>query len=259
MLRKITSPLFNQSYIDTGDGHVVILLHGLFGNLYMWKPVVDALKDEYRVVVPRLPIFDLPIEHTNVKYLVKILRDYMEWNKFSDVTLVGHALGGQVALLYTHLYPADVKKLVLTGGAGLFENSPFLDSPPPEAFKYDYVKSKVKDAFYQKSFASDLLVHEVYATVQNIPKRLTLSTLARSSRQVGVSTFLNKIDQPVLMIWGLEDKITPPEVALHFHDFLYNSEIKFIKNSGHLPMLEQPDEFVTYLILFLKGVSKRYY
>src|SRR5882757_3021023 len=160
-MRKSNPPLFNQTYIDTGDGPCVVLLHGLFGNLRMWKNVIDELKKDYRVIVPRLPIFELPIEHTNIKFLAKVLHDYLDWNQITDVTLVGHAIGGQVALMYTNLHPSNVRKIVLTGSSGLFENSPFLKTEAT-AGTYTFVDEKVREVFYDKAFVPGKLIKEVY-------------------------------------------------------------------------------------------------
>jgi len=251
-MRQNNPPLFNQTYIDTGDGPSVVLLHGLFGNLRMWKNVIDRLKKDYRVIVPRLPIFELPIEHTNIKFLAKVLHDYLDWNQITDVTLVGHAIGGQVALMYADLHPSNVRKIVLTGSSGLFENSPFLKAKASAA-TYTSVDEKVREVFFDKAFIPGKLIKEVYETVQNIPKRMALGELARSSKQSSVSPFLGRLTHPVLLIWGLNDLITPPEVALHFHDLLPNSELKFIDQCGHLPMIEQSGQFNDHLLDFLSG------
>lgn len=254
-MKRVNPPIYNQYYINTGDGPTVILLHGLFGNLNMWLPLVNTLKKEHRVIIPRLPIFDLPVEHTNIKYLVQVLHEFIEWNKLTNVTLVGHAIGGQVALWYAHLYGSNVRKIVLSGSAGLFENSPFISEEYNPERDYNYVHEKVKDAFYQADLVPDQLIEEIYQAVQSIPKRLTLGTLARSSKSLSVSPILARLIQPVLLIWGLQDKITPPEVALHFHDLLFNAEVKFIDNCGHLPMVEHPEKFTEYVLQFLNRVE----
>src|SRR6185436_17127500 len=118
-MKRYDQPLYNQAYLHAGDGPVVLLLHGLFGNVAMWKPTVEALKSNYHVIIPRLPIFDLPVQQTNVKYLANVLHDFIETNELTDVTIVGHAFGGQVALLYAAQYSSNVKRIVLTGSSGL--------------------------------------------------------------------------------------------------------------------------------------------
>jgi len=251
-MTKLSAPIYNQTYINTGAGPVVILLHGLFGNFSLWKKTAEALADQYHVIVPRFPIFDLPIHNTNIKYLVRVLEEFIEWNQLKNVTLVGHAIGGQVALLFTYTHPTLVEKLVLTGSAGLFENSNFDEVTPSEINDYDFIQEKVREAFHEPEATPSHFVEEIYATVQNIPKRLTIGSFIRSSKRNSVTYFLNKIDHPILLLWGLEDRITPPEVAMHFHDYLQNSEIKFMEQCGHVPMVESPEEFNKHLLNFLK-------
>lgn len=244
-------PVYNQAYIDAGDGPVVILLHGLFGKLAMWKPAVEALRKNFRVVVPRLPIFDLPAERTNIHHLSDLLDQFIEYHRLRDVSLVGHAIGGQVALCYAHDHPRNVNRIVLTGSAGLFDSTDFQAATSADVSDYNYVDEQVRSAFFRSDEAPEALVDEIYATVQNVEKRENISSLIESSRQNGVEMFLNKLDHRVMLLWGLEDKITPPEVALHFHDFLQNSEVRFIEKTGHLPMVEEPELFSKHLLSFL--------
>jgi 2-hydroxy-6-oxonona-2,4-dienedioate hydrolase len=251
-MKHCNPPLYSQTYLNIGDGPVVILLHGLFGNLSMWKSTVDVLKSEFRVIVPRLPIFDLPIQHTNVKYLASILHEFIDWHQLSDVTLVGHAVGGQVVLLYAAQHPANVKKIVLTASSGLLENYPFVDGSTSRFDDLDTVQGQVESAFFEPDKTPMELVNDIYSMVRNIPKRLTLDTLSRSSRRSNVTSLLNQLDHSTLLVWGLDDKITPPDVALQFHDFLLNSEIKFIANCGHAPMIEQPEIFNHHVAEFVR-------
>ncbi|SHI03132.1 Pimeloyl-ACP methyl ester carboxylesterase [Chryseolinea serpens] len=245
-------PLYNQSFTNTGAGPVVILLHGLFGSNVMWKAVVNALKEDFKVIVPRLPLFELPVEQANIKHLAALLHEFIEWNQFTNVTLVGHALGGQVALLYAHLHPGNVHKLVLTASAGSKENSPVLNARNSTS-SYRDVHNKILEACYRSELISNELVDEIYTSVHNIPRRISLWNLALSSRRANVSSFLTTIRHPVLLIWGLQDKITPPEAALHFHDLLPNGRVKFIDKCGHMPMVEQAKEFNDHLLLFLRS------
>jgi 2-hydroxy-6-oxonona-2,4-dienedioate hydrolase len=251
-MRHSNPPLYNQSYLNIGHGPVVILLQGLFGNLGMWKSTIEALKDNFRVIVPRLPIFDLPIQHTNVKYLAKVLHEFIEWNELSNVTLVGHALGGQVALLYTAQHPANVRRIVLSASAGLLGKYPLADGPTSGFDDLEFVQEQVEAAFFEPGKTPVELVNDIFSTVKSIPKRITLDTLSRSSHQSNVASLLNRLDHATLLIWGLDDKITPPEMALHFHDFLLNSEIRFIEKCGHVPMIEQPETFNRHVLEFLR-------
>lgn len=241
---------YNQTYINTGEGQVVILLHGIFGNIHIWRPVVEALKNEFHVIVPRIPISDLPLEDANVKHIAQVLHKFIEYYQLQNVTLVGHAVGGQLALMYTHLYPANVRRLVLVSSAGLMERSPGLQDAVPVDFQA--LQEEIEEAFYLKEYLDDRIVEEIYEVTRDESKQAVIGEIARSSKRFRVSTFLNKIDHPVLLVWGLQDPISPPESALHFNDLLSNSEIKFIEECGHVPMLEKSEEFVKHLLAFLR-------
>lgn len=244
---------YHQTYINTGQGHVVILLHGIFGNIHIWKPVVDALKNDFQVIVPRLPLTELPLEDANVKHIAHVLHRFIEFHELKNVTLVGHAVGGQLALMYTHLYPANVRRLVLVSSAGLMERSPALRSEIPGDFQS--LQEEVEDAFFLKEYVSEKIVEEIYEVTRDESKQAVIGEIACSSKKYRVSTILNKIDHPVLLVWGLYDPISPPESALHFHDLLSNSEVKFIDRCGHVPMLEKAEEFNRHVLDFLKSAA----
>ncbi|MFN8337024.1 MAG: alpha/beta hydrolase [Cyclobacteriaceae bacterium] len=248
----VNSNSYYQTYINTGEGQVVILLHGIFGNVHIWKSVVEALRPSYRVVIPRIPLSDLPLEDANVKHIAHVLHEFVEHHELKNVILVGHAVGGQLALMYTHLYPSNVKKLVLVGSAGLMERAPL---PGSEPLDLQILQDEFEHAYYFKGHLLDKVAEDLCEVADDTSKHAAIEKIARSSRQYEVSTFLGKIDHPVLLVWGLHDPVSPPESALHFNDLLSNSEIRFIENCGHVPMVEKPDQFVTHLLSFLKPSS----
>ncbi|MGC4022910.1 MAG: alpha/beta hydrolase [Cyclobacteriaceae bacterium] len=247
----MNSVVFNQTLYNKGQGPVVILLNGLFGNYRLWSKTVTALQDHYHVVVPRLPIFEIPAQHSNLNYLVEALHSFIEWHKFKEVTLVGHAMGGQIALLYSYFNPEKVSNIVISGSTGIFESPLINKSLLSKEINKDFVHEMVSHAFYEENQLTEIFAEEIYLTVENIPNRLMIGSLIKSSIQNGLSHSLNEINTPTLLLWGLEDKISPPETALHFHDFLRYSELRFIKECGHVPMIEQPEIFNQHLISFL--------
>jgi pimeloyl-ACP methyl ester carboxylesterase len=249
-MNKVPANVYDQVYLDRGDGEVIVLLHGLFGNLSNWRSVVDHFSLKYRVIIPRLPIFEMPRGQANLEKLTDILQEFVEKRELKSITLVGNSLGGHLALMYALRHPAKVKRLVLTGSSGLFENT--TGNSFPRVKDYEYVRERVQHTFYKKDVVTKELVDEVYAAVQEMPKTLSLIGLARSAQQNNIGSSLHRINTPTLLIWGLEDTITPPNVALHFHDLLPQSQLKFIPDCGHVPMMEYPQLFNQYMDEFLK-------
>ena len=241
------------SYIDEGEGEVLLLLHGLMGALSNWGKVIEDFSKEYRVIVPVLPIYDLPLLTTGVKTMAKYVHKFIKYKRLTDVTLLGNSLGGHVALIYVLAHPAIVKSLVLTGSSGLYENA-FGGSFPRRGSR-DFIKEKVEYTFYDPKVATDELVDDVFRIINDRHSVIRLLAMAKSAIRHNMKKDLHKINIPVSLIWGRDDKITPPEVALEFHEELPDSELHWIDHCGHAPMMEQPAEFNRILKGFLEKIK----
>jgi 2-hydroxy-6-oxonona-2,4-dienedioate hydrolase len=235
---------------DVGEGEAIILLHGLFGNLSNWGKVVYEFSSTHRVIVPRLPFYSKPISSERLHDLVLYLKNFMDYHQLEKATLMGNSLGGHVSLLYAWQYPERVEKLVLAGSSGLFENS--FGGSFPRVRDYDYIKEKVHSTFYKREVVTPKLVDEVFETVQSRSKTMSIIGLARAAQRNNVSHKLSQVTCPTLLIWGLQDTVTPPEVALEFDEHLPNSDVVFIDHCGHVPMMEQPEIFNRYVRKFLE-------
>jgi len=241
------------SYIDEGEGEVLLLLHGLMGALSNWEQVIEKFSKQYRVIIPMLPIYDLPLLTTGVKSLSKYVHKFIVHKKLTDITILGNSLGGHVALIYCLAHPGVAKALVLTGSSGLYENA--FGGSFPRRENYEFVKEKVEYTFYDPATATKDLVDEVFATVNDRHRVIRILAMAKSAIRHNMSKEVHKIHIPVLLAWGRNDKITPPEVAEEFHKLLPDSELHWIDKCGHAPMMERPEEFNEILAGFLKKIK----
>ncbi len=239
-------------YIEEGQGDVLLLLHGLMGALSNWEAVILEFKKDYRVIVPILPIYDLPLLTTGVKSLAKHVHKFIKFKKLEQVVLLGNSLGGHVGLVLTTSHPEEIKAMILSGSSGLYENS--FGGSFPRRESYDFIKEKVEFTFYDPKTATKELVDEVFQTVNDRNRVIRILAMAKSAIRHNMAKDLNKITIPVCLIWGKNDRITPPEVAIEFHELLPNSELNWIDECGHAAMMEQPVEFNRYLRTFLKRV-----
>lgn len=238
-------------YIDEGSGDVLLLLHGLFGALSNWEGVVNHFKGNYRVVIPLLPIYEMPLKQAGLEGLQKFVEGFVSLKDFSQMSLVGNSLGGHVALMYTLANPTKVKKLVLTGSSGLFENS--MGGSFPKRGSYEYIKERVEYTFYNPETATKELVDEVFETTKSIPKCLRIVAIAKSAQRHNMAKEITRIKQPTLLVWGLNDTITPPHVAHEFNKLIPNSTLHFIDKCCHAPMMEHPEKFNVVLSRFLQN------
>jgi len=238
------------SYIDEGEGEVLLLLHGLMGALSNWDAVIRDFSREYRVIIPILPIYDLPLLTTGVKTLAKHVHRFITHMGLTDITLLGNSLGGHVGLIYCINHPQVVKSLVLTGSSGLYENA--FGGSFPRRESYDFVKEKVEYTFYDPKVATKELVDDVFQTINDRNRVIRILAMAKSAIRHNMAKDLHKIHIPVALIWGRNDKITPPEVAVEFNQLLPHSELYWIDQCGHAPMMEHPEEFNRLLKGFLE-------
>ncbi len=241
-------------FIEEGEGEPLILLHGLFGALSNFKDLIEFFRLHYKVVVPMLPLFELDILHTSVGGLAKFVHKFIEAQDYQNVHLLGNSLGGHVGLVHTLKHPDRLKSLILTGSSGLFENG--MGDSYPKRGDYEFIKKKTEMTFYKPDVASKELVDEVYEIVNNRIKAIKIIALAKSAIRNNLGDELSQIEIPTLLVWGNNDIITPPFVAKEFNKLITNSELYFIDNCGHAPMMEVPDEFNNILFEFLKKLNQ---
>ncbi|SDE04686.1 alpha/beta fold hydrolase [Riemerella columbipharyngis] len=241
-------PKFN--YIEEGKGEPIVLLHGLMGGLSNFDKMVDFFSAKgYRMLVPELPIYDLSIINTNLTAISKFVARFIKEEIGESVTIVGNSMGGHVGLILTLAKPELVSRLVLTGSSGLYEKS-FGDSFPRKSDK-EYIKRKTQEVFFDPDVATDELVDEVFAVVNDRMKGIKTVMLARSAIKHNMLKDLPLISCPTCIIWGKQDNVTPPEVAEDMHKYIPNSELFWIDKCGHAAMMERPEEFNEILYQWL--------
>ena len=229
-------------FLEIGDGKTVVILHGLMGGLSNFQGVTDYFPVKgYRVIIPMLPIYDLPLLKTNVKEFAKYVDQFISHMKLTDVILLGNSLGGHIGLLVSLLYPKNIKGLIITGSSGLYENS--MGESYPKREDREYMKKKCEEVFYDPNIATKTIVDEVFETVNNRKKLVKILTIAKSAIRHNMSKDLPKIKIPTAIIWGENDIVTPPEVGQDFHRLLPNSSLFWIEKCGHAPMMEHPNQF----------------
>lgn len=237
-------------FIEEGEGQVLMLLHGLFGALSNFRDLIEHFRQSHKVVVPMLPLLDLDLLHTSVGGLQKYVHKFIEHRKYDGIHLLGNSLGGHVALVHVLKSPDRIRSLILTGSSGLFENA--MGDTYPKRGDRDYIRKKTEFTFYDPAMATEELVNEVFEITNNRLKVIKIIALAKSAIRNNLGEELKEIKQPVCLIWGNNDNVTPPFVAEEFHKLLPHSELHFIDKCGHAPMMEVPLEFNRILDSFLE-------
>src|SRR5690606_32950946 len=146
---------------------------------------------------------------TGVKSLSKFLKKFVTHMNLDKFIIIGNSLGGHVGLMFVASNQSSVKSLILAGSSGLYENS--FGGSFPKRGSYDYIKEKIEFTFYDPKTATPELVDEVFATVNNRERVIRILAMAKSAIRHNMAKDLPKINVPVCIIWGKQDKVTPPD------------------------------------------------
>jgi pimeloyl-ACP methyl ester carboxylesterase len=237
------------SYIDKGEGDILLLLHGLFGMLSNWEGVINKFSSTNRIIIPLLPIYDMPLRQSGLEGLTAYVERFVDMMRLKNMSVMGNSLGGHIGLMYTLNNEDKVKNLILTGSSGLFENS--MGGSYPKRGDYNYIKERMGYTFYDPTTVGDEYVDELFEILKSIPKTLRIVAIAKSAQRNNIANDIVNIKTPTLLIWGLNDTITPPAVAHEFNKLIPNSTLRFIDKCCHAPMMERPEEYNVILENYL--------
>ena len=115
------------------------------------------------------------------------------------------------------------------------------------------IQKKVEEVFYDPKVATKELVDEVFKTVNDRHKLIRTLAIAKSAIRHNMAKDLVQMNLPVCVIWGENDIVTPPDVAVEFNKLLPDSDLFWIKKCGHAAMMEHPDEFNQIVIKWLSN------
>jgi 2-hydroxy-6-oxonona-2,4-dienedioate hydrolase len=246
-------------YVEAGSGPVVVLLHGLGGNSTNWAFNTAALGQKYRVIVPDQVGFgqsDKPLINYRVGTYVDFLDKFLSGLKVERATLVGNSMGGWVAAAYALKYPNKVDRLVLVDAAGF---------APPKEFDLnalsglnpstrDEMKRLAGMIFYNPLFKSDLAVDTLLSQRLSAGDGYTIQRLVESIYRGDdlLDGKLGAIKQPVLLVWGREDGLTPlAREGEKFKRELPSAQMVVFDQCGHVPQVEKAAEFNAAVLKFL--------
>ena len=190
------------------------------------------------------------ILNTNISELTKFINNFVDDLSIKRFSILGNSLGGHIGLLLAVNYPDKIDKLILSGSSGLYENT--LGGKFPKRGSYEYIKQKTEEVFFNPKKATKKLIDEIFEIVNSREKVIRVLMMAKSAIRHNMKEDLPKIQQKTCIIWGKNDLVTPPEVGQEFHKQIPKSDLFWIDQCGHAPMIEKPNEFNSILINWLK-------
>jgi 2-hydroxy-6-oxonona-2,4-dienedioate hydrolase len=207
----------------------VVLVHGITASTYWWGPTVAALEADHEVHVVRLP-------GLSYNEAADWLEEWLEREGLEGAAVVGHSMGGTIALALAAKAPHLVDRLALIAPAGIFATQT------------------------RRSFLLPLVI-----SVGRSPRRFAM--LARDALRVGprrlwrvssdllasdIVTALHAVSMPTLIVWGAEDRLLPPTLGAVFSGEIEDSRLVVLDGCGHVPMVEAPDKLNAALRGFLE-------
>jgi len=247
------SPEFR--WLERGDGEAVVLLHGLMGEMDHWEPTLEALGGGCRAMAPLLPLFDPGLPEVSIGALAGHVVGLLDRLGIERAVVGGNSLGGHVAITVALSRPERVAGLILTGSSGLFERS--FSRNVPHVPSQEYVRMKMEEIFYDPALVTPAWVEAVRRVVTTRATALRVLQFARAAKRESLEERLPEVAAPTLLVWGKDDRVTPVEVAERFHRLIPGSELAYITNCGHAPMLEHPAIFSQIVQEWLQETAPR--
>jgi len=261
------------AHLSGGEGPTLLLIHGIAGSSENWRDVIEPLARRHTVIAPDLPGHGAsaagPGDYS-VGSLAASLRDLLLVEGRERATLVGHSLGGGVAMQFAYQFPEMVERLVLVSSGGLGpEVSPILRAaalPGADLFIAATARlgQRAGAAVSRRLVAAGIEpsadVAEVargYASLSEPRRRRAFLATVRSvigtkgQRVAAVDRLYLAEAVPILIVWGGRDRIIPVSHGKDAHEAIPGSRLEIFEGVGHLPQVEQPRRFVSLLERFL--------
>lgn len=240
------------NYIDEGDGENVLLLHGWGASIETMQPIVNALKNRYRVLAIDLPGFglsDCPKTAWDSFNYADIVKKFIDILLLKNINLIGHSHGGRVSIILSSKYKDLIKKLILIDSAGLISR---------KSIKYYYkvFKYKIyKKIYYFINRNNELKLENFYKKFgsldyQNADNAIMRETLVKVLHD-NIENNLRMIKAPTLIIWGENDTDTPLYMAEKLNKKIADSALIVLEKAGHYSYLDDFYKFKLIMDSFL--------
>jgi pimeloyl-ACP methyl ester carboxylesterase len=269
---------YRRAFRVAGAGPAVVMLHGIGDSSATWLPVIPALARQHLVIAPDLlghGQSDKPRADYTVAAYANGVRDLLGVLGVQRATLIGHSLGGGVAMQFAYQFPERTERLVLVGtGGGGPEINPalrMLAMPGGEALLH---LLRLPTARWQTGLVVAVLralntalgqdAPDLLRVVDALPDATSRAAFIRSLRSVvdwrgQVITMLDRCylaeGMPTLLVWGSRDAVVPVKQAYRTHAAMPGSQLEIFEGAGHFPFHTDPTRFVTTVRRFLTETS----
>lgn len=267
------SPAGNQSihYVEKGTGSKhIILIHGFRAYSYTWRHLVEPLAQAgfhvWAIDMIGYGLSDKPEASYKPDFFLKQIKAFMDDHAISQAHFIGNSMGGGLSLCMALSYPQYINSLTLISALGYPLELPFyvrlckdIDGIWPPFLGPTMIRKGLEQIVYHKEVITDEQV-QAYALPYRLPggSESALNTLRNFDNQILklMRSGYKNVQCPVLIIWGDQDQLIPLEHYHHFcRDFPF-AQKQLLKDCGHIPQEEQPEEVKNQIIKFLNSYYK---
>jgi len=264
-IKSVNIPDFKIVYAEGGAGDTIIMLHGFGGNKDNWPRFAKYFTPNYRVIIPDLPGFGDSSKPQDAKYnimsQVERLNLFVKELKLTKFNIVGNSMGGSIAGNYAVEYPYMVKTLALFDSAGVVtpvksERALLLEKGiNPLVAKDEKGYDRLLEIVFNKPPKLPSVIKKYLAkqAMKDAPLNEKIYNEISNTDITALEGKLNKITSPTLIVWGDSDKVIDVSSVRIFKKNIKGSKSAIIKECGHLPMMEKPQETASIYEDFLKG------
>lgn len=248
------------------EAETLILIHGYLSSTFSFRRLIPYLTQHYAIIAVDLPGFGQSEKPKSFIYSLanygKLILSLLHKYQLQQVVLVGHSMGGQVALQAAKQAPHLVKKLVLLASSGYLQPFsrrlvalsyiPFFTSFVRRMFKRKDAREVIHKVVFDSAIIDD---HMVVTYTHPMADKAFFRSLVGLLRNHGgdlPAEQLAQIQTPALLIWGKEDHIVPPHIGERLDSDLPRSTLKIYEQTGHLVPEERPEEAFRDMKSFLK-------
>lgn len=260
-----------------GQGPPVVLLHGMAATKLSYLPLLPALADRHRVIVPDLPGHgesSKPRARYTPRYFARVIRALFDEMGVEDAAVVGNSMGGRIALEVATGYPDRVNSLILLDPAAagvpfpLYARLLGLLPTGVGAIPVPWRKRIVVTAIRQMFANPDRLPRAGYLAAADEFIRIYRKGRARIALLAAMRGLIadepqafwqraRQIDVPTLILWGREDRLVPVGLGHRLANTIRDAELVVLPGVGHVPQFELPEETRRLVLRFLDRVNPR--